>query len=364
MNIDHIHFYVDDAQAWRDWFVRILGFQAVWQQTTPHAQIEAVVSGGICFVLCSSRDDRSPVAQYLRLHPPGVAGIAFQVRQLEAVVEQAVGSGAKLLEPIQVQKRSRGCLKWAQILGWGNLVHTLVERTGTTPLLPIESATMPSRDDVVGTQLEMVNAIDHVVLNVDAGDLHRAVTWYETALGFQRQQQFAIQTDRSALCSQVLRHPHGTAQLPINEPASATSQIQEFLDFNHGAGIQHIALQTLDIVDAIAGLRQRGLDFLPVPLTYFEQLKQRPGFALSDAQWGAIAEQEILVDWRMDDPNAILWQAFTQPIFGKPTFFFELIQRQTCQSGCEIQWAQGFGEGNFQALFEAIEREQLKRGRL
>jgi 4-hydroxyphenylpyruvate dioxygenase len=195
------------------------------------------------------------------------------------------------------------------------------------------------------------------VLNVATGDLERALRWYEDVLGFQRQQTFMIQTDQSGLRSQVLVHPISGVQFPINEPTSANSQIQEFLDVNQGSGIQHIALQTPQIVKAIAQLRNLGLSFLPIPPTYYTQLRlSHPKLPLSASEFEEITAQQILVDWQDKSTNALLLQTFTQPIFEQPTFFFELIERR--------QGAQGFGEGNFRALFEAIEREQLKRGSL
>jgi 4-hydroxyphenylpyruvate dioxygenase len=146
-------------------------------------------------------------------------------------------------------------------------------------------------------------------------------------------------------------------QFPINEPTSASSQIQEFLDVNRGSGIQHIALQTPQIVNAIAQLRDLGLIFLHIPPSYYTELKLKyPTLPLSPAKLDEIAAQEILVDWQDKSKQALLLQTFTQPIFKEPTFFFELIERR--------QEAQGFGEGNFRALFEAIEREQIKRGSL
>jgi 4-hydroxyphenylpyruvate dioxygenase len=162
----------------------------------------------------------------------------------------------------------------------------------------------------------------------------------------------------------VLIHPDGTAQIPINEPTSANSQIQEFLDANRGVGIQHIALQTDDIVQTVAQLRQDGLKFLSVPNAYYDRLADRPGFQSQDTDWSAIATQEILVDWPQETPEAMLLQVFTETVFPEPTFFFEIIQRQTYQAKGECYRAAGFGEGNFQALFEAIEQEQMKRGRL
>jgi 4-hydroxyphenylpyruvate dioxygenase len=205
-------------------------------------------------------------------------------------------------------------------------------------------------------------AIDHIVLNVSAGDLERAVTWYEKILDFQPQQTFNIQTARSALYSQVMVSGNGDVQLPINEPASANSQIQEFLNVNRGAGIQHIALRTRNIVHAIAQFRASGLSLLPVPKGYYLEIQQRKGLPLSTDELDAIAAQEILVDWKentffgSNNIIPVLLQIFTQPIFSQPTFFFEFIERR--------YQAQGFGEGNFRALFAAIENEQIKRGSL
>jgi 4-hydroxyphenylpyruvate dioxygenase len=194
------------------------------------------------------------------------------------------------------------------------------------------------------------------VLNVAAGDLERAAAWYKNTLDFESKQTFKIQTDRSALHSQVMVSSNSSVQLPINEPASPHSQIQEFLDVNRGPGIQHIALNTPNIVQAIAQLRPRGLSLLPVPPSYYTQLQQRQGLPLSAVELQEIAQEQILVDWDNTTPQALLLQTFTQPIFGQPTFFFELIERRF--------QARGFGEGNFRALFEAIEREQFKRGSL
>jgi 4-hydroxyphenylpyruvate dioxygenase len=201
-------------------------------------------------------------------------------------------------------------------------------------------------------------------LNVPAGELEAAATWYERHLGFVRQQQFVIETPRSGLHSRVLQHPEGTATLPINEPTSDNSQIQEFLDLHRGAGIQHVALQTGDLVQTVATLRQRGVPFLTVPDTYYQQLQTRSGFWRDAGDWAAIARQQILVDWPLEAPQTRLLQTFTQPPFEIPTFFWEFIERQAQVTDAGVQCAEGFGEGNFQALFEAIEREQQQRGSL
>lgn len=408
MKIAHIHFYVENAKASRDWFVNHMGFQALASSKSRHTHTTVVKNGAIYIVLSSPLTSASPVAQFLRLHPPGVADIAFVVSDLEGVMERAVANGAKVWQPVQQQPLAQGGWKWAKIAAWGSLSHTLIEesfaaslpfqrvkgaavqelsapnagfcpdwlrlgdRLGNILLLPeftdsevtTEIFTAPESCELSESDLRLAIAdfglfsdIDHVVLNVAAGELEPVLSWYEAVLGFQRKQAFKIQTERSGLHSQVMVHPNSGVQFPINEPASANSQIQEFLDVNQGPGIQHIALHTPGIVQAIARLRHLGLSFLPIPKSYYTQLGLNPpGVPLSAAELEEIAAQQILVDWQDESPQALLLQTFTQPIFEEPTFFFELIERR--------QKAEGFGEGNFRALFEAIEREQLKRGSL
>jgi 4-hydroxyphenylpyruvate dioxygenase len=361
MKIAHVHFYVEDALVWQDWFVSHLGFQAVTdyiihltltnssdEYGSFHTCTKVVKSGAVCFLLSSPLSSTSPVAEFLRQHPPGVADVAFDVEDVEKAIALAAQHNAKVLQPIQEYQQSQEYIKWGKISAWGSLTHTLIERG------LLGGSGQGNKENFSPTP--SITAIDHIVLNVAAGDLERAVAWYEEVLDFQPQQAFKIKTDRSALHSRVMLSRNGGVQLPINEPASAHSQIQEFLDVNRGAGIQHIALQTPNIVDAIALFRASGLSLLPVPQTYYSQLKQREKLPLSALELEAIAQQEILVDWREDTQKAVLLQIFTQPIFTQPTFFFEFIERRF--------QAQGFGEGNFRALFEAIEKEQIKRGSL
>jgi 4-hydroxyphenylpyruvate dioxygenase len=360
MNIDHVHFYVGDASFWRDWFIQIFGFKSISQADLfelpargRHTQTERVRSGSVDFWLSSALTPESPVAKYLQQHPAGVVDVAFQVENLAMAVAQAFSANATVLEYTErsVAHPAASC----QISGWGNLRHTLIE---TRPLEPADSAIVQNFDQ------SAITGIDHIVLNVAKGELEPAIAFYEKAFGFQRQQFFAIRTEQSALFSQVLTHPESNIKLPINEPATASSQIQEFLDLNGGTGIQHLALRTEGIVEAIAQFRQRGLSFLQVPFSYYEQLRQREGFQLTEAECEAIARQEVLVDWEANHSPILLLQAFTQPIFAQPTFFFELIERRHYWLEGYKKTAQGFGEANFQALFEAIEREQMKRGGL
>lgn len=352
MKVEYVHFYVDDAKAWQKWFVRYLGFQVLasnlFPLAIPYACTKAVKSGSVCFLLSSPLSFDSPVAEFLRQHPPGVVDVAFAVEDIEAVISRVKAYGSKILQPVQKYQVEQRYFKSCKIAGWGSLTHTLLENF-TLSIIPISP---PS----------YVTAIDHIVLNVAAGDLHNAVSWYEYALGFQPQQRFNIQTERSALHSQVLVSSEGGVQLPINQPATPNSQIQEFLNFNNGPGIQHIALQTRNILTAIAQFRANGLQFLPAIPDYYQQLAQRVGLPLQPGDIKAIANLEILLDWNENTPLReekkfpLLLQIFTQPIFGEPTFFFEFIERRN--------QATGFGEGNFRALFEAMENEQVKRGTL
>ena len=348
LQIDHIHFYVEDAQKWRDWFVYCLGFQVInngifpslsHHQKSLHTCTEVVKSGTVCFLLSSPILPTSPVAEFLRQHPPGVADVAFAVDNVEALTAKAISNGAKILQPLQ----NAGFCQYAKIAGWGGLNHTLMTRN------------QEKIAEVENSLYRAITAIDHLVLNVGVGELETAVNWYQKIFDFQPQQSFQIKTDRSGLHSQVMISPHGNIQLPINEPASPSSQIQEFLDVNRGAGIQHIALMIPDLVNAISRFRGAGLSFLSVPQNYYFQLQQRHKFSLSTEELQAISDQEILVDWHEDAPlGELLLQIFSKPIFSEPTFFFEFIERRSL--------ARGFGEGNFLALFQAIEREQIKRG--
>ena len=382
MKIDHVCFYVENAGAMREWFADCLGFQSIASGIWNHHHTEVVQSGQVIFVLRSPADRTSPAAKFLAQHPCGVCDVALQVDDLDKVFERAISQGATPIHPIKTVKQSDGLLKWAAIASWGSVIHTLVERTGITPLLPptlisnqashlpiqandcIPASLPPQPSPAIASYPLNANflGIDHVVLNVPNGELASAVAWYQTVLGLEPEQVFKISTDRSALCSQVMRHPTGSLQIPINEPASPNSQIQEFLDANRGAGIQHIALETPNLVHAIAQFRDAGVKLIQVPPTYYQELKQRPNQPFSEATLQAIATQQLLADWQDDTNAGILLQTFTQPIFKQPTFFLEFIERQSHPSATLPCKARGFGEGNFRALFEAIEQEQIRRG--
>jgi 4-hydroxyphenylpyruvate dioxygenase len=369
MNIDHVHFYIEDARAWSNWFVKTMGLESIGQRTSLHTHSEILQVGNTAIVLSSPLALSSPVANFLRSHAPGVADLAFCVSNLEQIFQQAVQAGAKVLQPIQQQQHAQGRLRWGTISAWGSVCHTLVERSGMTSLLPEgeddQTANLIARcnhSSPTCTDTLAVDGIDHVVLNVAADAFESAIAWYRNVLGFEPKQSFTIQTEHSGLLSQVMTHPLNGIQLPINAPTSASSQIQEFLNLNGGSGIQHIALKTSNIVQAIQYLRQRGLLLLQVPQNYYKHLGERLNTALTVAELQMIQEQEILVDWDDERQPALLLQTFTQPIFEIPTFFFELIERRSCLRDGQWQTVEGFGERNFYALFAAIEQEQRQRG--
>lgn len=364
MEIDHLHFYVDDLERWQQWFSRRCTCELWGNGEDAMARRRLLVLGQVPLLLSAPQHDDSPIAQYLRQHPPGLADVAFQVADLQTALRHywtATPSAEQpLVAPPQPSYQAPG-LQWCQVAGWGSMRHTLIERERQSQENRFPGITLEKHRPVPPLH---ITAVDHAVLNVQTGDLARAVDWYERHFGFCRTQTFNIATSYSGLQSQVLVHPDGTATLPINQPATANSQVQEFLTHNRGAGIQHVALRSTDILQDVDRLKDLGLTFLPVPSTYYQGLPQRPGYCAQGLDWAAIAQTQILVDWSPEAPQARLLQTFTQPIFDQPTFFFEVIERQTVWQQQQETTAQGFGEGNFRALFEAIEREQMKRGSL
>jgi 4-hydroxyphenylpyruvate dioxygenase len=361
LQIDHVHFYVEDAKKWRDWFVKYLGFQAltsrifpsfVRQVSFPDTHTEVIQNGNVTFLLSSPLLSSSPVAEFLSQHPPGVADIAFAVEDIASVLTRSQNHGVRIVQSMEENEFGQ----YAKIAAWGSLTHTLISRNTHQPVEVLVSDASGGHSQRPDLQLTV---IDHLVLNLAVRDLAPAIGWYEKIFHLQPQQTFKIATDYSALCSQVMVSVDGHVQLALNAPASPNSQIQEFLDINQGAGIQHIALRTNNLIQLIAearktGTNAAGLSFLPIPETYYLSLPSEIQSLLSPTELTAIAQQEILVDWRADAPTeAVLLQIFSQPIFAQPTFFLEFIERR-CQ-------ASGFGEGNFRALFMAVEAEQIKR---
>lgn len=389
MDIDHLHFYVKDAQQLRNWLVQRMGFTALASQVNlgQDTQVELVGQGAVRFLLSSARSPASPVARYLKQHPPGVVDIALRVSGLVQWWKQFLAhhppspleASSETLHTSELQYQEE--LVWGTITLTDTLRHTLIERpqAGSSDFaFPNLTLTPSAPIDLPSWQLKPpLNQIDHVVLNVPKGWLSKLSDWYARFFGFQKKQSFRIKTPHSGLQSVVMQDPTGVIQIPINEPTTVNSQIQEFLDYNSGAGVQHIALRTRDAIATVTHLRQRQVPFITVPDTYYASLMQREGCHLTEAAVEAIARQQLLVDWQPTDPQALLLQTFTQPIFAEPTLFFEIIERQTTSQPLypisivdepiqeqQLSPVQGFGERNFQALFEAIEQEQIHRGNL
>ncbi len=399
MEIEYVHFYVDDAFTWQQWFVHRLGFRSAGGWEDGDSRHERVCSGAVRFLLSSALSTASPVADYLAQHPPGVVDVALRVKDLQAILQRAKFLGATVFqhdEDIGAVQTRREALPWATLSGWGDLRHTLVEARSCISRASSSQKSLPPRfcwPAPLGA--DAFQRIDHVVFNVAAGALTDAVDWYSQLFELRSRQSFHIKTPHSGLRSQVLvgdasdTEQGQPLQFPINEPASSTSQIQDFLNYNQGPGIQHIALATQTLLPTVARLRQQQVDFLSVPPSYYHQLPLRPHFEAQGlgSDWAEIMAQQVLVDWHPDRWEGPLLQIFTRPIFEAPTFFFELIERRRAaianqtvalrgQTGADSNGlssastsplmaegccAQGFGEGNFQALFEAMELEQRSR---
>ncbi|ACK67379.1 4-hydroxyphenylpyruvate dioxygenase [Rippkaea orientalis PCC 8801] len=350
MEIDHIHFYVEDAAHQRDWFIDKMGFQSISNSIHDDTYSEVVGNQSVYFILSSPLNDASPVSYYLKSHPPGVADVAFRVDNLNFLLDKVSRFKVEIINQSSLTAFPLNKpVKFAKLKGWGSVNHTLIDQASPRTFI---SSKMIAKSDIIG--------IDHVVLNVPQGELPLAINWYKNVFDFISHQQFNIQTEHSGLSSEALVDSSGKVQFNINQPSSTNSQIQEFLDHNNGSGIQHIGLKSSNILQSVAQMRQRGLPFLSVPNSYYQNLKElirkSTISCLSQQELEQIETEQILVCWPEDNPTSILMQIFTQPIFKQPTFFFELIQRRN--------QAQGFGQGNFQALFEAIESEQIKRNRV
>ena len=352
MKIDHVHFYVRSATATRNWFISHLGFESIYSNQNSHTATEAIANNKVILKISSPLNASSPVATHLKFHPPGVVDLAFQVGDIELILAQAHKLSLNIWQSLKVDRSDRGVVKSAQIGGWNSLRHSLIE-------------TDQARETIYPTgttNITDIDHIDHIVLNVAANQLTPAVDLYQALFGFKIQQTFNIQTEQSGLYSKALVDASGNVQFNINEPTDPDSQIQQFIEVNRGSGIQHLALRSSNLIQTVAQLRSRGVSFLAIPKAYYTNLKPRyVPVNLTESEWQAIANQEILIDGDYaprtskadgSSSESLLMQVFTQPVFDEPTFFLEFIERRN--------QAQGFGQGNFQALFEAVEREQLK----
>ena len=358
---DYIEFYVGNAKQASHYYRAAFGFQLVayrGPETGTRDRASYVLQQDkIRFVLTTplrpeASEEARAVADHVYQHGDGVRDLALWVDDARDAYAKAVERGAISVHEPRVERDEDGEVVIAAFKTYGATIHSLVERTHYNgPFLPGFTAVAPHFQGApVGLKY-----VDHCVGNVELGKMNVWVDFYAHVMGFRNLLTFDdqdISTEYSSLMSKVMANGNDRIKFPINEPAGGKkkSQIDEYLEFYGGPGVQHMALATDDIVATVTALKDRGVEFLSTPTTYYENLEARVGKI--DEPLDVLAAHGILVD---RDPDGYLLQIFTKPVEDRPTVFYEVIQRKG---------AKGFGKGNFRALFEAIEREQALRGNL
>jgi len=353
---DYIEFFVGNAKQSAYFYQVAFGYELIaycGPETGVRDRASYVLQQNkVRLVLTSPMHPDSPINDHIAKHGDGVKVLALWVDDAEYSWNETTRRGAKSFENPKVIKDDNGEVKIASIHTYGDTIHTFVERKNYKgPFLPgYRTAKSRIKIEPVGLQF-----VDHCVGNVELGKMNEWVRFYEDVMGFKTIITFDdedISTEYSALMSKVVSNGNGYIKFPINEPAEGKkkSQIDEYLEFYHGPGVQHIAIQTNNIIDTVSQLISRGIEFLSVPTTYYDTLIDRVGHIDEDIE--SLKRLGILVD---RDDEGYLLQIFTKPVEDRPTLFYEIIQRKGAKS---------FGKGNFKALFEAIEREQALRGNL
>lgn len=356
LGTDYVEFYVGDAKKSAYYFKTAFGFKEL-----AFAGLETGVKDRVSYVLAQDKirlvftaplTSDNPIWQHIQKHGDGVKVVALTVPDATAAFEETVKRGAKPFMQPEKHTDADGEVVYSGIHTYGDTVHIFVERQNYNgvflPGYKASSSTYQPKD-------AGLKYIDHMVGNVDWGQMNTWCEFYAKVMGFAQLVSFDdkdISTDYTALMSKVMSNGSGYVKFPINEPAEGKkkSQIEEYIDFYGGAGVQHLAIATDDILTTVADLRSRGVEFLVVPETYYQDLAERVGPI--DEEIAELKKLNILVD---RDDEGYLLQLFTKPIVDRPTLFIEIIQRKGAKS---------FGKGNFKALFEAIEREQELRGTL
>lgn len=353
---DHVEFYVGNAKQTSYFYQAAFGFELI-AYSGPETGVRDKASyvlqqGKVRLIFTTAMHPDSPIAEHVHKHGDGVKVLALTVDDAQKSFEETVKRGAIPAFEGKVLKDEQGEVKMTAIKTYGDTIHTFVERKNYTgPFLPgFIAKKSPFLVSPTG-----LKHIDHCVGNVELGEMNKWVKFYEDVMGFKLLLTFDdkdISTEYSALMSKVVSNGNGYIKFPINEPAEGKkkSQIDEYLQFYKGPGVQHIALATDDIIHTVSELRRRGIQFLVVPESYYNTLFERVGKI--DEELQALKDLNILVD---RDEEGYLLQIFTKPVEDRPTLFYEIIQRKGAKS---------FGKGNFKALFEAIEREQALRGNL
>jgi 4-hydroxyphenylpyruvate dioxygenase len=356
--IDHIELWVGNAAQAAYYLCHAFGFTEVAYaglETGLRDRVSHVLQQGrIRLVLTGALVDGTELGSHQRRHGDGVKRVALSVPSADAAYREAVARGATGLRAPWELRDGDGVVRLAEIAAYGETVHTFVERADYAGTFLPGYAEVP-HDRAAVAQPGLLAGVDHVVANVELGAMDRWVKFYEDVFGMTELIHFsdeAISTEYSALMSKVVTNGDGRVKFPINEPAEGArkSQIDEYLEFYGGPGVQHIAVSTTDIVATVEALAARGVSFLRTPESYYEGVPERVGEI--DQSLEDLRRLGILVD---RDDEGYLLQIFTKPLGDRPTIFLEIIERHG---------ARGFGEGNFKALFEAIEREQALRGNL
>jgi 4-hydroxyphenylpyruvate dioxygenase len=353
---DYVEFWVGNAKQAAHYYRGAFGFRLTGYRG-PETGVRDRASylleqNKLRFVFTSALGPTGEIADHVGKHGDGVRDMAFWVDDARDAYAKAIERGATSARAPEVLRDDSGEVVIAAIRTYGDTIHSIVERRGYRGLfmpgfVPRSSPYVPAETGLL--------YVDHCVGNVELGKMNEWVEFYERVLGFHNILTFDdkdISTEYSALMSKVMSNGNGRIKFPINEPAEGKkkSQIDEYLEFYGGPGVQHIALATKDIVSTVTQLRDRGVEFLQVPTTYYDTLLDRVGRI--DEDLGPLRELGILVD---RDDEGYLLQLFSKPVQDRPTLFYEIIQRKGAKS---------FGKGNFKALFEAIEREQELRGNL
>jgi 4-hydroxyphenylpyruvate dioxygenase len=353
---DHIEFYVGNARQSAYFYRAAFGMSLVayaGPETGRRDRASYVLQQGkVRFVLTTALRADSEIAAHVHKHGDGVRAIALWVDDARSAWEETTKRGARSVQEPTVSEDADGRVVTASIAAYGDTLHTFVERKDYRGAFFPGYVAMPV--DNVARPVGLLH-VDHVVGNVGWGAMNEWVDFYAKVMGFSLYQHFDdkdISTEYSALMSKVMANGNGYVKFPINEPAEGRrkSQIEEYLDFYGGPGVQHMALATNDILTTVTKMQQQGVSFLTVPHSYYAELQSRVGKI--DEQVDELEKLGILVD--RDDEGYML-QIFTRPVEDRPTVFYEIIQRKGSRS---------FGKGNFKALFEAIEREQALRGNL
>lgn len=353
---DHVEFYCGNAKQSAYYYQAALGFDIVayaGPETGVRDRVSYVLQQNkLRFVLTSALHADSEISDHVRRHGDGVKVLALWVDDAASAYEETTKRGATgVMEPTE-SSDEHGRVVMSSIETYGDVIHTFVERSAYNgPFLP----GFEKREPFIQAEPVGIEYVDHCVGNVELGKMNEWVEFYKEVLGFSLLLTFDdedISTEYSALMSKVVSNGNGYVKFPINEPADGKkkSQIEEYLEFYGGPGVQHIALATKDILHTVGEMRRRGVEFLYVPETYYDDLLDRVGEIDEDIE--DLKKMNILVD---RDDEGYLLQIFTKPVQNRPTLFFEIIQREGARS---------FGKGNFKALFESIEREQELRGNL